>query len=603
MLRYKIANVVLPLALDKDFDYVIPPECHLRKGDRVLVDFGGSKRPAMVVDFKKESSVKYLKPVIKVLDSFLVPEHIEFAVKLSQLYPYAMGEFLFMMLPPAFKRLKKPFLTSAAEDKNRDYLAGSPQKVNNIFVKGDSFLHRYGWWKKKAEEKLKCGSVLVCFPQTSYLKEARAVIEKDFPGALSVIYSQQTEKDLLESWRGSRKNALILCTRVALFYYPGDLSLIIMEEENSAYYFQEEKPFYYLLDVILLLSKIKNIDVVLSGDYPTLAAYKLIEEGEFKMENIAPADSARLKVVDIGGSRAKVITPVFQELVRKNLSEGRRIVVIWNRRGAGSYLGCSSCGDILKCRRCSGFLQVSLKDENTGVCPYCSGKVKLARICGKCGSGYIKSFGLGMEKIEVILKRIFPEAKISKWEEHNSDTQVIITTSKILSALYGAEHFDTGFLLDTDYSFSRLDYEAIFNAFIYIKKLSLFFKDSLYLFTRNPQHYLFENIADNWRSFYRRELELRKALLLPPLGNIVKIVIRAKDENKLLKKSQDIYNRLKDKGLNVYGPLAEIPFKLRGYYRYAIIIKGQNRHYLQEMIKDDIKNIRKTHIKLAVIIR
>ncbi|UCD15753.1 MAG: hypothetical protein JSV34_01520 [Candidatus Omnitrophota bacterium] len=597
---YKVAKVVLPIALDKDFDYSIPSDLEVRKGDRVLVNFGGSRRVAIVVDLKKESVIKHLKPLIEVLDSCLTCENIEFARKLSKLYPYAMGEFLFMMMPPSLKRVSRSLLKQPAYETSRQI----SRRVSNIFIKRDSFPQRYSIWKEKVKEKLKQGSVLICFPQLTYLKEAKKIIDKDFAGGVRLVYSQQSQKELFINWQQTRNNALILGTRVALFYYPGDLNLIVVEEENSPYYFQEEKPFYHLLDVVGLLSKMKEIDVILSADYPALSTYKLIEEKKTSLNSLKLKEGRpQIKVVDISGVRQRVITPIFQELLRKNIRDGRRIVVIWNRKGFGSYLSCLGCGHILKCERCSGLLQVSLKEDNAGLCPYCAKKTVVPKICNKCNSGYIKTFGLGIERIEVILKRIFPEVKIGKWQEGAADAQVILATSKILSSLYCGYNFDVGFLLDADSFFSRPDYEATFNAFIYVKQLSLFLKEALYVFTRNANHYLFENLCGNWQDFYGYELGLRRELRLPPFGNIIKIILRDKNENKLLKKSQALYNRLKNKKLEVYGPLAEVPFKLRGNFRYSLIIKGKKGYYLRKLLKEEIKNLRRTHVKLAVIIR
>ncbi|MFH1317716.1 MAG: hypothetical protein ABIH71_01705, partial [Candidatus Omnitrophota bacterium] len=323
-----------------------------------------------------------------------------------------------------------------------------------------------------------------------------------------------------------------------------------------------------------------------------------------KIDNLAAQKKdSHIRVVDISRLRQKVITPVFQALLRKNIQDGKKIVVIWNKKGFGSYLSCLSCGQILKCDRCSGLLQVSLKDDNLGVCPYCAKGAPIPKICAKCNTGYIKPFGLGIEKIETILKRIFPEVNIKNWEEANVETQVILATSKILSSLYDKYNYDVGFLLDADSFFFRGDYEATFDAFIYIKKLSLFFKERFYLFTRNPNHYLFSKLLEDWQNFYRHELALRKDLYLPPFGSIVKIILRDKDENKLLKKAQDIYNRLKVKALDAYGPLAEVPFKLRGNFRYALVIKGKDGYLLRELLKDEIKSLRKSRIKVAVIIR
>lgn len=614
MEKYKIAKIILPFALYKDFDYSIPDGLEVNKGDRVLVDFRGRKRLGVVVNLLRKSEIKHLKSLLTVCDRkfSLTEEHLNFAEGLSNIYPYSVGEFLFMMLPSPLKKIKE-FSEAGkndprtAEPRRESSVFSNIEKdklaTNKLFIKGSSFLNRYRVWKDIVSEKLKIGSVLVCFPQVNYLQEAKEIIERDFDGAIKVIYSQQKDKDLFMNWKEARENALILGTRVSLFYYPRDLNLIVIEEENSEYYFQEEKPFYHLLNVALLLSKIKNIDLVLSGDYPSLFTYRLIEEQKIVLrEEIEPA-SRPIDVVDMGEFwRRKVISPLLTELIRKNMEKNKRVVVIWNRKWFGSLLSCSVCGYIFKCGECSAFLQLSLK-EDKGICPYCSRKVELPKLCGQCRQGYIKSYGLGIERIEVILKQIFPEFKIDKWEDRTKDTRIILSTPKILSSLYENEIFDAGFLLDTDYFFSDIDYEATFKAFLYLKKLSLFFKDKFYVFTRNKSHYLFERLNRSWRDFYSRESALRKDLDLPPFGVIAKIVLRDKHENKLLTKAKNLYNRLGQRELEVYGPFQEKPFKLRGNFRYSIILKSKKDHLLRKILSEEIKSLRGAHTKLAAIIR
>jgi primosomal protein N' (replication factor Y) len=500
-----------------------------------------------------------------------------------------------MMLP---HYLKKPHKSDFSNIMREDALSHRHKKngfFNAVFVKANNFLDRYHRWKEILEKKLEKGSALICYPQTSYLKEAKAVLEKDFPGKIKVIHSYEKEKEIFFNWKDTRQKSLILGTRMAIFYYPLDLNLIIIEEENSPYYFQEEKPYYHILDIALLLSKIKKIDLILSADLPSLSAYKLIKEKMVSLEEIGADNKKEIKAVEVGEYKRTPLSPVLTELLRRNIRADRKAIVLWNKKGLGSYLICSSCGYTLKCERCSGFIKISL-NEKTGICPYCGKKQDLPKTCTHCNSGYIRTGGLGIEKIELILRRTFPEAKIKKWEERTPDTQIILSTSKILSFLYKDEKFDIGFLLDVDSFLSRFDYEATFDTFLYLKKLSLFLRECLYAFTVNKNHYFFETINE-------KELAFRKNLGLPPFGLLTKVTLRAKKEDRLFKRSNDLYNRLKEKGLEVYGPFKEQPFKLRDKFRYSLIVKSKRSYLLRKIMKEEVKNFRSSSLKLAIIIK
>ena len=596
-----IAKVILPIALDKEFDYIIPNDMNIKQGMRVVVNFGNTKRLGIVTGFAKSSSFKSLKSILKVLDQNIPSirkDQLKFAHQLMQKYPYALGEFLFMMLPSS---LKKPKVLSIDDIQ---YLEKDSKKDHGdmTFVKAQKFNQRYQLWKEKVKEALQKGSVIVCFPQIAYLEEAYQKIKDDFKSFnICIMHSQQKDSQLFDYWQKSRKNALILTTRVGLFYYPQDLNLVVVEEESSPYYFQEEKPYYHLGDTAYVLSESKNIDVIFSDEIPRLISYKLIEEGKVDLiEHQTKSKDIRIvDMPDIG--RKKVLNPILRELIRKNIEAKKSSVILYNRTGLSRVISCPKCGHVVTCQRCSAFLKTSLQDTGVGTCSYCGKTKRLPKICPDCNKGYLHSRGLGIEKIEVILKKIFPEGKISEWPDYkNSD--IILATAKILSSLYSAKTFNAGFMIDVDRILSYLDYETTFNVFRYVKKCALFFDDNFYLFTRNAKHYLFEHLNDDWHKFYDKELALRKEFLLPPYGSLMKLVLRAKDEKVLSKKSEDLYNTLKEKRLNVHGPFHDHPFKLRGKYRYVLVVKSKTQGGLQKAL-EEIKKIRGSNLQVAVIMQ
>ncbi|MCF7908773.1 MAG: hypothetical protein K9L86_07895 [Candidatus Omnitrophica bacterium] len=589
-----IAKVALPIFLDKEFDYSFSSKLDLKRGVRVLVDFRGRKRIGLVVGLADESRVKKLKDVVDLFDRrpLLREDHFTFAEKLSQFYPYPFEEFLFMMIPAY---LKKPQRTDL------DYFQSAATKddsVSKVFIKSAKITDRYQRWRGLVRKALGQGSVMICFPQMTYLLEAEKLIAKDFPGQIKVLHSKKSEKDFFNTWQKSRRKSLILGTRMALFYYPIDLKLIVIEEEDSRHYFQEEKPFYDLREAADLLSESLGVNLVLAGSYPSLATYKSIVDGKTKLGELEenPKD---ISVVDLGGfSRKKVVGPVLIELLSKVTKANKRSVVLWNKKGFGQIVACSTCGYIYKCIHCSGFLQFSLSTQE-GRCPYCHRQVSLPSLCSHCQKGYLKSSGLGIEGIASLLKRVFPEVKIDNWQKHYRDSKITLSTSEILSSLYSSEVFDSGFMLDTDSLLSRPDYRATFDTFLYIKKLSNFFCKSMHVFTRNRQYYLFDYLNYDWRQFYDKELNLRKKMGLPPFKLLAKITLRDKNENLLLKQAEGLYNRFQKSFQEVYGPSKAQPFKLRDKFRYQIIVRTERNLRNRCLVKEIIALLPRTKVQLA----
>ena len=68
----------------------------------------------------------------------------------------------------------------------------------------------------------------------------------------------------------------------------------------------------------------------------------------------------------------------------------------------------------VKCPHCD----VTLKAHNNGkmVCHYCGYEEPIPRLCPKCGSKYIAGFGIGTQKVETMIKKEFPPAKVLRMD-------------------------------------------------------------------------------------------------------------------------------------------------------------------------------------------
>jgi len=588
------ARVVLPIPSDIEFDYSFSDTQKVAIGSRVLVDFSNRNAIGIVTSIAKESTLKRLKAIAAVLDDspVLSAGQIEFARELKKHYPYTLGEFLFMMLPQVLKRTARVRYPG-------DIGNGFSAQTKKTFIQGVDFLSRYWRWRQMVKEALAGNSsVMVTFPQNSYLAAAVDIMRKDFPD-LIVLSGEDEPKEFFAHWQRSRKNSLIVGTRIAFFNYPPDLGLLIVEDETNRSYFHEEKPFYNLPDVARRLSTFKKIPLILSGDFPALATYQEISEGK---SAFIPADMEHGSVSEVIGkgeyAKSRLIGPLFIELLRKSLADKKRVAVIWNKKGFAYMLRCDSCGNILKCDHCSAFLRPF--GQNNSICPYCAKKYPFSLSCAQCHKGYVKPAGLGLERVAGLIKKNFPSVSISLAGSRTL-SQVTMFTSAILSSLYGQKEYDTGFILDADSFLGYADFNAGFDAFIYLKKLNFLFKDKFYIFTSHLAHHLFTCLKGDWRKFYDIELEFRKKLRLPPFARVVKIILRLEDADILLKRVEQLYNDINAKGFEVYGPFEESPFKLRGKFRYSLTVKLGLTDSAVDLFAQ-IKAARGSKIKLAAIV-
>ena len=273
-----------------------------------------------------------------------------------------------------------------------------------------------------------------------------------------------------------------------------------------------------------------------------------------------------------------------------------------NRKNFSLFLKCTKCGYIPQCPRCSSPLKLSL-DKHKGVCSFCGAGYGILEICPKCNAGYIRPIGVGIERLENIVKKIFPEWEASKVDKAGSSTRIFLSTSKIASYIISAgSNFDIIIVLDADKQLCRIDYNSALNTFMYLRRAASMAKDSVYVFTHNPGHYIWENINRKWEHFYDKELALRKKFGFPPYGKLVKFTLRSENKNNLFKKAKDLYNSLKEHTPYVFGPLEEIPFKLRDKYRYSVIVQFKNRKRTLDVLNSVISGYHSSY-KLAVEVK
>jgi len=242
-------------------------------------------------------------------------------------------------------------------------------------------------------------------------------------------------------------------------------------------------------------------------------------------------------------------------------------------------------------------------DRNRLLCSFCGYTEIGGGLCPSCGKGYLKPVGVGIERLASIVKKIFPQVAVERLEDRSKQAGIVLSTSKIAGYEgIAPDSFDAAFVLDIDRLISRVDYNATLDAFIYLKKIVNIVRDKVYVFTHSPRHYLWQNINQHWRCFYDQELSLRKKFGFPPYMKMVKITLRSPNKKTLLKNAQGLYNSFKQQTSQVFGPIEDVPFKLRDSYRYLVVAKFKNKRRLLNSTDSIVTRYRRLSSKLAVVI-
>ena len=95
--------------------------------------------------------------------------------------------------------------------------------------------------------------------------------------------------------------------------------------------------------------------------------------------------------------------------------------------------------------------------------------------------------------------------------------------------------------------------------------------------TYNPDNPYINFVKNNdYKGFYKYEMNFRKNTLYPPYCFLINILITSRDVNSVIKESNNVFNYINknvNKNTKVYGPNMASIGKISNLYRYQVIIK------------------------------
>jgi primosomal protein N' (replication factor Y) (superfamily II helicase) len=114
--------------------------------------------------------------------------------------------------------------------------------------------------------------------------------------------------------------------------------------------------------------------------------------------------------------------------------------------------------------------------------------------------------------------------------------------------------------------------------------------------TFTPDNYAIKMAAKHdYAAFYSHEIQSRRELGFPPFKNLVKLTIRSKKEENVIKFSENLAKTLKKKipDIDMIGPVPSPMVKLRGFYRWNILVRCSSRTEIVEKLRAALKGFRK----------
>ncbi len=657
----KFAEIAIALPIDRIFHYAIPDQYskEIEIGKRVFVPFQNRIVIGYVTGFSEHSDVKEVKEIKGVIDKepLLKPEMLELTKWVKDNYFCSWGEALAAAIPGGIKKGETGVGSKIKDSHIRveDFPPSSPlalmeeqKRALNLISESiekkeyKTFLLHGITASGKTEVYLQAidlvlkndKQAIALVPEISLTPQTIERFVSRFGDKVAVLHSKLTPAKRFLEWKKVKegKASIVVGARSAIFSPTGNLGLIIVDEEHETSYKQDDVPRYHARDVAEERARLNNCPLILGSATPSLESFYKAKRGEYKLIRLTKRIEERLlpkvKIVDMRmelATRKKVaiFSKILLDAIEKTLKNGKQAMIFLNRRGFSTFVNCKKCGLILKCKRCDTILVYHF-DIKKLVCHYCNFRAEPPDICPKCRSGYMRYFGLGTERVESEISHNFPQSQIARMD---SDTTVKRGShDKILgdfksgevSLLVGTQMIAKGLdfpqvtlvgVVSADVTLNLPDFRAserTFNLLTQVAGRAGRGEDGgeVIVQTYVPSHYAILTAAKHdYEKFYNEEIVSRKELLFPPFVNLIKIVVRARNDELTSKTASELAEAIKrlDKSMKVGGPAPAPISRMRGYFRYNIILKGKDRLAMCGMLRKVLAGFKRPHGVLIAV--
>lgn len=442
-----------------------------------------------------------------------------------------------------------------------------------------------------------------------------------FPGRVAIIHSALSDGERYDEWRRIRagKVDVVIGSRSALFAPVPDLGMLILDEEHEPAYKQSERrPTYHARETAIALGRMLDIPVVLGSATPAVESFYRAERQVYSLVKLPDRIGATLPPVEIIDLRdelhagnTSIISRRLHSEIEQVLSRKQQAILYLNRRGAASCVLCRSCGFVAICDKCDVPLTYHAT-ERVLLCHYCNSQSKVLRLCPQCGSESMRYFGLGTEKVVDTIERIFPDARLLRWDRDtaknrraheqlldrfaNREADILVGTQMIAKGLDLPGVTLVG-VISADIALMLPDFSASERAFTLLTQVAGRAgrgeeAGQVIIQTFNPQHFCIDAASrHDYTEFYAAEIEARRRYGYPPFRQFVKFTYshenrrRAQNEALLLREKLDGWiARLSLAQTDIVGPAPALMERVNSKYRWQMIARGPDLHPLLRVI-------------------
>ena len=504
----------------------------------------------------------------------------------------------------------------------------SQQKEKEVFLlKGITGSGKTEVYLQTISDTLKQGGeAIVLVPEISLTPQTVERFRARFGDQIAVLHSQLSTGERFDEWRRIKEGGakVVIGARSAIFAPLDSLELIIIDEEHESTYKQEDNPKYHARKVACKRAELNNAVVVLGSATPDLTSYYKALNKDYKLlelpNRINGKKLPKVEVVDmreeLKAGNKKMFSRDLQQELDYCLENNEQAIIFLNRRGFSTFVQCRECGHVMECENCDVSLTYHTNPPSLQ-CHYCNYKLKVPDICPDCESRYIKYFGVGTQKVEQGLNELYPEANVVRvdrdtmtkkgayrklFNKFKSGAIDILVGTQMLAKGHDFRNVTLVGVVAADITLNLPDFRASENTFQLLTQVAGRTgrgseQGKVIIQSYTPEHYSIDLAKEhNYKEFYQQEIKTREEMFYPPFANLITILIKGEIEDKVIKTAnylgEIIRERLskEDTSIMILGPAKAPLAKIKGNYRWQLILKGEVDSELKYLCREVISD-------------
>ena len=469
------------------------------------------------------------------------------------------------------------------------------------------------------------GNVLVLVPEIALISQMETRFRARFGKRAAILHSGLSKGERVHQWLRVKdgKVKIVVGARSAIFAPLDNPALIIVDEEHDPSYKQENQVRYNARDMAVVRARLAGGVALLGSATPSVQTYHNAVSGRFVelvlSRRVKQRPLPEVRLVDLRtlghekGAR-RYLSPQLRAALEKTLANKEQALLFLNRRGFAGSAACALCGQTAKCRHCDITLTYH-KAANALVCHYCGFSMAAVSPCPTCGASSFMMLGLGSEKLEQMVKTLFPRAAVDRLDADttrkkgsvvkilkklkNRETDILVGT-QMLAKGHDFPHITLVGVVCADLSLSFPDFRAGERAFQLLAQVAGRagrgdVPGKVILQTFVPDHFSIQAAkAQDFRAFYNMEIPIRQALGYPPFSRMIQLGFSALEFESAQKAAMDFKRAFGhppgSEKIEILGPAPAPVTRLQDRHRFQVLVRGPNFHAMKKQVTDALVN-------------